>query len=97
MKYIGFEENSLRIGRVYFDFRQQWSEWFVGKWNWRNFTFIELSYEDESNMGGIEILVALMGLRVRIYWIVNPDAEMRQEIMRRHDDLLEQLGLKDQD
>lgn len=29
----------------------QWKEWFIGKWNWRNFTVINLSFERSTYAG----------------------------------------------
>jgi hypothetical protein len=63
-----------------------WPEWFVGKWNWRNFTFIvfeietsNLLYEHE-----LEIRVGLIGFNVRIdlRW-GNSTAELNSMIATR--------------
>ena len=52
-------------------FWQDWGEWFKGRWNWRNFTFIELSIEHTPKrtygpFAELEIMFGLLGFCGRI-------------------------------
>lgn len=79
------------------EFRCDWPEWFVGKYNWKNFTLIEISWEHDIILGGAEVTLALLGLRLRVHCTYDKDTpvnvEMREsmnEMMAcKHDWLLE--------
>jgi hypothetical protein len=71
---------------------QDWSEWFTGGMNWRTFTFLNVDYEDEIYMGSRELNFGFLGFNVRLAWVYNDHAEMRQEVQRRFTELMEQTG-----
>lgn len=63
------EKHPLMIGRLQIDAWQQWSEWFGGNWNWKNFVVIEIGYEFEAYCEGHEFQFSLLGLCLRLtYW-----------------------------
>lgn len=79
--------------RWYFDFRQDWTEWFSGGYNWKEFTLIHVYYEDEVCMGTRELLLALLGLTLRITYLYDDKTGMRTKIQQRLDDWMEENGL----
>ena len=70
-----------------FCFRQEWTEWLTDGWNWRNLHLIELSYEDEVNMGQREIRFFLLGIGVFLRWCYNETAEGLMIIRERMADI----------
>jgi hypothetical protein len=67
---------------------QEWREWFSGDYNWQNFTLIEASFENGGHMGNRTIELGLLGLRMRILWTHDNDAEGRQIVEERMAELL---------
>lgn len=69
---FGFSPESRRsflIGRLQFDYWQQWTEWFSGTYNWKNFDLIEIGYEFEPYCEGHELQLSLLGFGLRTtYW-----------------------------
>lgn len=59
------------------DISEEWSEWFRPGMNWRNFTLIQVYYEDECYLGNRELLLRILGLGVRIVHIYDHGAEGR--------------------
>lgn len=64
---------TLLLGRLQIDFWQQWTEWFSGHWNWKNFTLIEISYEWELYCKGHELSLVILGLHCRLTWWYSKD------------------------
>jgi hypothetical protein len=62
---------------------QEWREWFSGHYNWQNFTLIEIAYENGGHMGNREIMLGLLGFRMRILWTSDHEAEGRQLVLER--------------
>lgn len=83
------ERGIFEFGNWMFDFSEEWSEWFSGRWNWVNFTLIKIYYEDEICMGNRELELRLLGLGVRIVHLYNRAAPERQLVAER----LKELGL----
>ena len=67
---------------------QEWREWFTGDYNWQNFTFVEASFENGGHMGNREIMLSLLGFRMRILWTSDHDAEGRQIVEERMAEIL---------
>jgi hypothetical protein len=75
-------------GNWMFDVSEEWSEWFSDHWNWRNFTFIKIYYEDEICMGSRELDLAFLGLGLRIVYLYNREAPTRVLVTERMDEWL---------
>jgi len=62
----------MRISRVnlkgtQISWWQDWSQWLSRKgWNWRDFTFIELSVEDDIIFGNFEVTAGILGFGLRL-------------------------------
>lgn len=84
----------LEWSKGYIQLLQDWAEWFQRDYNWRNFHFIGLEYEDEFCMGNREFVLYLLGIGVRIYWIYDDQAEMRAEVRRRMEQIKSKYGDK---
>ena len=67
--------------------RQEWTEWLTDGWNWRNFHFIELSYEDTMNVGQREIRLFLLGFGIFLQWCYDETAEGLMMIRERLADI----------
>lgn len=80
----------FEFGNWMLDFSEEWSEWFSGEWNWRNFTLIQIYYEDECHLGNRELVLRLLGVGVRIVHVYDKDAEGRRIVEERFADLLEE-------
>jgi len=66
--------------------RAFWHDYEFTRVNWIDFTFIGLSVERDFMTGSFEINAALLGLHMRLAWVVNREesedflAEMRQRM-----------------
>lgn len=69
----------------YFHFIEHWSQFFV-PCNWRNFTFFELTFEDDTVMGGIEMTFVVLGIGTRIRYN-HTRTELVDEIATMMDDI----------
>ena len=68
-------------------FNNDWPQLFKrGEYNWRNFTFINLSFEDDIMLGGFEIEAALLGFGVRIRLGIRKTERM-EELQQRVEDI----------
>lgn len=67
----------FEFGNWMLDFSEEWSEWFSGTWNWRNFTLIKIYYEDECHLGNRELELCLLGLGLRIVYLYDRKAAGR--------------------
>lgn len=79
----------FEFGNWMLDFSEEWSEWFSGEWNWRNFTLIQIYYEDECHLGNHEVVLRLLGVGVRIVHVYDRDAEGRRIVEDSFAELLE--------
>lgn len=73
----------IERGNWMLDFSEEWSEWFRPGMNWRNFTLIQVYYEDECHLGNRELALRLFGIGVRIVHTYDKDAEGRVIIDER--------------
>lgn len=71
------------------DISEEWSEWFKPGMNWRNFTLIQVYYEDECHLGNRELVIRLLGVGVRIVHVYDKGAEGRVIVTERLDELRE--------
>lgn len=71
----------------FLEFSEEWSEWFRPGMNWRNFTLVQVYYEDEGYLGNRELLLRLLGLGVRVVHIYDRGAVGRTKIL----DALEEM------
>lgn len=55
--------------------------------NWRNFTFIHLTFEYNPTMGYIELEFALLGLGYRGTYVFDDQTQTRKDIRRMIDEL----------
>lgn len=85
MKSVPLADDGKRWG---LQFYQDWSEWFGGACNWRNFHLIGLEYEDEYCMGQREIVAYLLGLGLRLHWCYNTEAAGLQLVKERMAEIL---------
>ena len=64
-------------------FNNDWPQLFKrGEYNWRTFTFINLSFEDDIMLGGFEVEAALLGFGIRIRLGLKQTEQM-EELQRR--------------
>lgn len=84
----------LEWQKGYVQFLQDWAEWFTGQYNWRNFHFIAIQYEDEWCMGNRECVLYFLGVGLRICWVYNEHAEDRIEVKRRMEEIKARYGDK---
>lgn len=56
---------TYEIGRVMFDFDNEWSQLF-GKYNWYTFRFLQVEWEWDKYCGSLEFMFALLGFGLRI-------------------------------
>lgn len=68
------------------DLEEQWSQFFVGGYNWYSFDVIRLSCEKEYIHGAAEVELYILGLGVRVYWVW--DEEMLEEKMKDYQTIL---------
>ncbi len=73
----------IERGNWMLDLTEEWSEWFRPNMNWRNFTLIQVYYEDECHLGNRELVVRLLGFGMRIVHVYDEDAEGRTIINER--------------
>jgi hypothetical protein len=81
-------------GKFHLELNQDWSEWFTGSFNWRNFCLINLAYEDEAMIGNREITAGLFGFTLRLTWVYNDQAATRVIIEKRLDDFMNDVAVK---
>lgn len=62
---------------------QQWSEWFVRRCNWYNFSLIEISFEDDQGCGNYELQLSLVGLCARFIYLarIGPHLQIAMDRM----------------
>ena len=51
----------------FIDWIEQWSQ-FIRHDNWNTFVFIQIEFEDDRCMGGVETTIILLGLGFRLRW-----------------------------
>lgn len=70
---VGFamKQKCFEIGPWMLELWQDYSEWFKGSWNWRNFHFLVLTVEDEAYLDAIEFHVCVLGLCLRATYYRN--------------------------
>jgi len=51
----------------FIDWVEQWSQ-FIRHDNWNTFIFIQIEFEDDRMMGGVETTIILLGLGFRLRW-----------------------------
>lgn len=68
------------------DLEEQWSQFFVGEYNWLNFDILRLAFEKENIHGMFEVELYILGLGIRLYWTYNE--EMLEEKMKDYQTIL---------
>lgn len=81
-------DSVFEFGNWLIQFSEEWSEWFCGEYNWRNFTLIQIYYEDECHLGNRELVLRLLGVGVRIMYVYDQDAEGRRIVNERLNELM---------
>lgn len=64
--------------RFLFSFINEWVQLF-GKWNWKTFTLIMVSFEDDTFTRGYEICVILLGFGFRIRYNTPASIDLFEE------------------
>ena len=76
-KYLGW----------FIDWIEQWSQ-FIRHDNWNTFNFIQIEFEDDRCMGGIETTIILLGLGFRLRWNYK-ETDRSKEIKGYMEDIFE--------
>ena len=63
---------------IYWHWIEEWSQFFQNC-NWYTFHPLMIEYEDETNMGGVELTIIILGLGFRVRWN-HTETEMVEEI-----------------
>lgn len=62
------EGGMVEFENWYIQFRQQWTEWFTGRYNWKTFTVAHIEYEDETCTANRSFVFFLLGVGFHIQW-----------------------------
>lgn len=72
-------------GKFSLDLWQQWTEWLTRRCNWYNFTFVELSVEDDQGCGQVEVQISLIGFCARLVYAHSVGPQLQIAIDRMNE------------
>lgn len=78
-KYLELSKNA------FVSFVNEWSQLF-GKFNWINWTFINIAFEDDVMLGGFEFDFVILGLGFHFRWN-HTETETMKEMKKQADDI----------
>lgn len=72
----------IETDNVIFETQNDWVCFFTGKWNWINFSFIEISVERDYMCGGLEVIFKVLGLGLRLYITMGEPSNRLKKALR---------------
>jgi len=69
----------------FIDWIEHWSQFFSHH-NWNTFTFIQIEFEDDRCMGGVETTIIFLGLGFRLRWNYK-ETELIKELNERLEEI----------
>ncbi len=75
----------------FIDWVEQWSQ-FIRRDNWNTFNFIQVEFEDDRCMGGVETTIIFLGLGFRLRWNYK-DTDLSKQLTENIREISEEYGL----